>query len=182
MDINAFAKKIAVDKQFRNEEYHKFLNNCYILNEVSGNIQAPVLTKILYAAKQNRRVCSLLSGILWFSNKDSISDENFQLLLSFPEKERSRLLFPVSHLNLSFSQLQIINRLTGDYEAFAQLFDIICKNNCFNNVDMVQLLRENKNGDITAAGILGCVDAAIIKYGENDKIIEAIKWAEHMAR
>lgn len=47
---------------------------------------------------------------------------------------------------------------------------------------MVQLLRENKDGDITAAGILGCVDAAIIKYGENDKIIEAIKWAEHMAR
>lgn len=182
MDINAFAKKIAVDKQFRNEEYHKFINNCYILNDVNGNIQASVLTEIIYVAKRNRRVRSLLSGILWFTNKDSISDENFQLLLTFSEKVRSRLLLPVSHLNLSFSQLQIINRLSGDYEAFAQLFDIICKNDCFDDVDMLHLLRETKDGDITATGILYCVDAAIMKYGENIKTVEAVKWAKHTAR
>ena len=47
---------------------------------------------------------------------------------------------------------------------------------------MVQLLRENKDGDITAAGILYCVDAAIMKYGENIKTVEAVKWAKHTAR
>lgn len=97
MDINEFAEKIAVDKRFRNIEYHKFINNCYILNDVNGNIQASVLTEIIYVAKRNRRVRSLLSGILWFTNKDSISDENFQLLLTFSEKVRSQLLLPVSH-------------------------------------------------------------------------------------
>ena len=47
---------------------------------------------------------------------------------------------------------------------------------------MLHLLRETKDGDITATGILYCVDAAIMKYGENNKTVEAVKWAKHTAR
>lgn len=122
----------------------------------------------------------MLSGILWYANRDSISDENFQLLLSFPEKTRNNLLFRAAHTELSFSQLQIINSLSGEYEAFAPLFDIICKNDCFDRIDMMQLLRAN-NGEVSKSEILYCIDDASTKYGSNDKIVAAIKWAEQLA-
>lgn len=178
MDINTFAEKIIADKKFRNEALRRYEDNCYILDEVSGNITASALKSTIYAAKCNRKICSILPGILWHSNKDSVSDENFLLLLSFPQKVREKLLFPISHHSLAFSQLQIINSITGEYEAFAQLFDIICKNDCFNHVDMAHLLRENKGGYVTEAGILACIEIAQKRYGESDKIKEAKKWVD----
>lgn len=179
-DINIFARKILSDKRFRKEAHRKFVDDCYDLNGVDGNIHAAVLADVIVAAKRNRKIRTMLYGILWFADGASISDENFQLILSFPKKARSNLLFRVAHAELSFSQMQIVNRLSGEYEAFAPLFDIICKNDCFDRIDMMQLLRENK-GEVTKLGLLYCIEDASSKYGSNDKIAEAVKWAEQLA-
>jgi len=182
MDINELAEKIISDKKFRNEVLCRYKQNCYILDKVEGSFTASVLQKMLYTSRHSRKLCAILPGMLWYSNEESISDENFQLILSYPQKIRRKLLFPVSHLRLAFSQLQTINRITGEYEAFAQLFDIICKNDSFNDIDMIYLLRDNKAGYVSEVGILACINSAQEKYGKNGKIMEAQKWVDRKSK
>ncbi|MGM9669459.1 MAG: hypothetical protein ACI3VZ_06870 [Faecousia sp.] len=175
--IDDYAAALLADRNFRNIEYRKFVDNCYILQNIDGDIDPGILNAVIRKAKRNRKMRLMLGGILWYVNKDSITDENFRMLLSFPRRERDTYLAAISHAELAFYQVQMIYRVSCPFEAFAWLFDRICENDFFQEEDMMQILRENS--DITGAGIRACINNAVEKYGDSPKLDIAKNWVDN---
>jgi hypothetical protein len=73
--------------------------------------------------------------------------------------------------------MQVINRLSPSYMAFAWLFDQICENDCFREEDMLCLLKETP--DITICGIQHCIAEAIKRFGESSKTTIAQTWVNN---
>ena len=47
MDINAYATKLMSDRIFKKMEYKKFVSNCYILQDIGGNIKPDILNAVI---------------------------------------------------------------------------------------------------------------------------------------
>ena len=178
MHINDYSMLLLSNRRFLKIEYRRFVNNCYILQNIVGNIDSSILHTLIIKAKLNRKFRTMLSSILFYVDKDSISNENFQLLMHFSRKKRNTYLEAIAHADLAFYQMCIINRLTTSFEAFAWLFDRICENDLFSVEDMLQILRDAS--DITYCGVSSCVDFARDKYGNSDKLIAADRWSKSM--
>ena len=71
-----------------------------------------------------------------------------------------------------------INRMCGDFEAFAWLFDTICCHNIFCEEDMLRILKDNKA--VTSYGIQVCIDLAHQKYGQSKKLDVAHEWSKKL--
>lgn len=68
------------------------------------------------------------------------------------------------------------NILQFSDEVFSNLFDCVCKHDCFTDKDMLQLLE--RNCDTTRAGIKYCIDYAKTEYGDSKKLAVASEWLE----
>lgn len=180
MHIDAYCIKLLENRAFLTDEYKKFYDNCYILQNVKGAINSEVLSNVIKRALWNRKVQSLLTGILWYVNKDSITDDVFRMLLRFPYRIRHTYLDAIAHSNLAFYQYQMIYKADSCWEAFAYLFYKICEYDFFQEQDMLQLLRDN--GDITSDGIQGCIDWALKEGCSNSKLEAAQAWVNSMKR
>lgn len=178
MHIDEYAVSLLIDKAYRNSEYDKFVENCYSIQNVDGNINPDILNKVIRMAKWNRKLRSMLTDVLCYTDGNSITSDNFQLLLHFSHKYRNTYLEAITHAKLAFCQMQVVNRLTSSYEAFAWLFDQICENDFFREEDMLCLLKETS--DISICGIRYCIDSAIEKFGESSKIDIALNWINNM--
>lgn len=178
--INDYVMLLLSDRVFRKNEYRKFVDNCYTLQNIEGDIDPGVLNAIILKAKWNAKLRSMLTGILWYVNKGSITNENFNLLMHFPRRKRNTYLGTISHAELAFYQMQIINSVSGSFEAFAWLFDRICENEFFTEDDMLQLLKDSS--DITICGIRSCIDFAREKYGTSSKLVVADNWIKNVHR
>lgn len=176
--IDNYATALLSDRSFRNIEYRKYVDNCYVLQHVEGDINPDVLNAVIRKAKWNRRIRSMLVDILSYVNKNSISDENFRMLLYFSRKKRDSYLEAIGHVDLAFVQMQIIAKITSSFESFAWLFDQICKYDCFKDEDMLQLLRDSS--DITIFGIQSCVDLVCPNDTNRSKLEIAKLWIEKM--
>ena len=180
MHIDEYVSRLLSDRKYFDREYEKYIDNCYTIHNVEGNIAPEALNALISKAKCNRKVRKILSGVLCFVDKRSISDENFRLLLSFRGSCRVTFLSNIAHADLAFYQMQILNQFPLSFEAFAWLFDHISKYDFFSEEDMLQILRENS--DVTDAGIRMCIDSALEKYGASNKIDVAIAWLDRMNR
>lgn len=89
MDINEYIEKLLIDKLFLKSEYHRYMYNDYNIQNVDGIIDANSLHMIICNAKRNWRLRSLLVDILTYCDNNSMSDENFRLLLKFPIRYRN---------------------------------------------------------------------------------------------
>ena len=116
----------------------------------------------------------MLSDLLLYADKKSITDENFKLILKFSSRYRTTFLSSLGHLDLSFYQMQILNRYPLSFEAFSWLFNNICHYDIFSDGDMLQILRENTS--VRSVAIDTCINLARKEYGESSKIEIAIKW------
>ena len=177
--IDAYVALLLSNRRFLNAEYRKFVDNCYILENIDGDIDPDILNKVIRKAKWNPKLRSMLTGILWYVDGNSITNENFRLLLQFPRRKRNTYLGAISHANLAFYQMLTINKVSSPFEAFAWLFDRICENRFFSEADMLQIL--NDASDITVYGIQNCIDIMRKKYGDSPKLEIAEKWIERMA-
>ncbi|MBQ8835433.1 MAG: hypothetical protein IJ001_11015 [Oscillospiraceae bacterium] len=176
--VNDYANLLLSNRQFQHSEYRKFIDNCYTLHNLEGIIAPDILNALIRKAKWNRKICSILTDILWYADRTSISDDNFRLLLQFPPKARNTFLMVIGHMELAFYQMQIINRVAGSFEAFAWLFDRICENTFFTEEDMLQILRDASN--ITCFGIQACIDLCREKHGNSSKLSIAEAWVKKM--
>lgn len=176
--IDDYATTLLSDRGFRNIEYRKYVENCYILQNVEGNINPDVLTAVIRKAKWNRKVRSMLVDLLSYVNKNSISDENFRMLLCFSRKKRNSYLEAIGHADLAFVQMQIIAKTTSSFEAFAWLFDQICKYDCFKAEDMLKLLKDSS--DISIFGVQSCIDLACANDTNISKLRVAKLWVEKL--
>lgn len=172
--IDDYATALLSDSHFRNTEYRKYVDNCYLLQQIIGNINPDILNAVIHKAKWNWKIRGMLVDILSYVNGDSISDENFRMLLQFPRRQRNTYLEAIAHADLAFYQMEIINRVASSFEAFAWLFDRICENEFFQEEDMLQILRDAS--DITSYGIHSCIASAITKYGNSPKLTIAEIW------
>ena len=180
MDINAYATKLMSDRIFKNIEFKKFVSNCYILQDIDGNIKPDILNAVICKAKRDRRLRIMLTGILWYVDTESISDKNFRMLLCFPHNKRCTYLAAISHTEIAFYQMQMINRISSSFESFVWLFERICVNDFFKEEDMLQLLRDTS--DVTSYGILTCIRSVREKYGNLSKLAIAENWAKNMTK
>lgn len=178
--IDDYAAALLSDRSFLNKEYRKYVDNCYMLQNVDGDIKPDILNAVIRKAKWNRKIGSMLGDILMYVNSDSISDENFRMLLRFPPRKRNTYLISISHAELAFYQMQIINRVSSSFEAFTWLFDWICDNDFFREEDMKQILREASG--ITSYGIRACIDQVRERSGDSPKLNIAEKWLENMKK
>ncbi len=173
-DVNSYAIKLMNDKNFCKSEYKKYIQNDFSLQNIVGIINANVLQNVIRKAKRKKQVRLMLSDLLLYADKNSITDKNFQLILKFSNRYRTTYLSCLGHLNLSFYQMQILNRYPLSLEAFSWLFDNICHYDIFSDEDMLQILRENS--DIKSIAIDHCIEMAQKTYGLSSKIETAIKW------
>lgn len=176
--INEYAIRLLTNKSYLTSEYNKFKKNFYIIQNVEGNINPDILNRVIHYAKRKRKLKKILTNMLCYTDRNSISDDNFKLLICFSRKYRGTYLDAISHINLAFCQMQIINRLSPSYMAFAWLFDQICKNDCFLDEDMRCLLNETR--DITVYGIQDCIDRAVERFGESSKTKFAQGWVNRL--
>lgn len=176
--IDEYAVSLLMNKDYRKSEYNKFVQNCYLLKNVEGNIDPEILSRVIRMAKWNRKLRSMLTDILCYADSNSVRSDNFQLLLRFSQKYRKTYLEAIAHTRLAFCQMQVINRLTSSYEAFAWLFDQICEHDFFREEDMLCLLKETS--DISICGIQHCINGALEKLGESPKIALAQNWIDNV--
>ena len=174
ININDYVHKLLKSKSFRKNEYRNFIANDYVIEGVEGIIRPELLTHVIGKAKRNKSFRVLLSDILTYVDSESISDQNFQLLLKFPKKQRTTYLSCIGHSSLSFYQMQILNEYPLALEAFSWLFDNICRYDIFTSGDMLHILE--KNPDVQPKAIQICIDSAIQKYGDSAKLNVAKKW------
>ena len=159
--IDDYVIRLLSDKHFCNREYQRYCDNCYIIKNIYGNIAPDILNSAIHRSKWNWKIRNMLSDITHYVDAKSISDENLRLLLHFRGRRRDTYLSNIGHANLAFHQLLIINRYSASYEAFAQLFDYICRSDIFKDEDMLQILRDSSG--ITSFGIQYCIDSACKK-------------------
>ena len=172
MHIDDFSTHILHDRAFRNNEYRKFLKNCYSFDNVYGIISPDLLKQVIKRAKWNRKFRIFLTDILLYANSSSITDENFELLLHFFGKIRTTYLSALGHLELSFYQMMALNRQPLSLEAFEWLFDNICRYDCFSEGDMKKILRDNAgNANVHRIVLQHCISAARNNYGESKKLL-----------
>ena len=180
LHINEYVSRLLSNRNFFASEYKKYIENCYVLQNVTGDIAPEILKALICKAKRNGKARKLLSGVLCFVDKKSITDENFRLLLSFRGQSKITFLSNIAHAELAFYQMQILNRFPLSFEAFAWLFNHISEYDFFSEEDMLQILREN--ADVTDIGIRMCIDSAVKKYGTSNKIDVAIAWLDRLNR
>ena len=176
--IDNYATALLSDRGFCNKEYRKYVDNCYILQNVEGNINPDVLNAVIRKAKWDRKIRSMLVDILSYVNENSISDENFRMLLCFSPQKRNSYLEAIGHVDLAFVQMQIIAKITSSFEAFAWLFDQICKYDCFKDEDMLQLLRDSS--DISIFGVQSCIDLVCPNDTNISKLRVAKLWVKKL--
>lgn len=174
MNINEYAIKLISDKRFLRHQYAQYVDDNYELKNVSGVINPRNLSKVIHRAKYSIAIRNMLSDILLYADKTSITDANFRMLLRFRPKWRNTYLSNLGHCELAFYQMQILNRYPLALEAFSWLFDQICHYDFFSEEDMAQILRDNP--DIQKIAIEECIDRAYSLYGGSAKLEVAIKW------
>jgi len=178
IDINDYARMLLSSRSFCKNEYKKFYDNTYEIEGVEGIIRPEVLQQVIRKAARNRFLREMLTDILAYIDAESISDQNFRLLLKFPERNRTTYLSCIGHTSLSFYQMQILNEYPLAFEAFSWLFDNICRYDIFTTGDMLRILE--KNHAIRPVGIRSCIDLAMQNYGDSPKLEVARKWVENM--
>lgn len=177
MHIDDYVEKFLLNKHFRNNQYCMFIKNCYTIEDVEGNLSSAILKKAILRAFWDRKMRYILTDILLCNiDGNSITNENFSLLLKFRGRRKKIYLSNIAHTKLAFYQMQIINRISGDFDVFGRLFDIICENELFNKADMISILRDNAS--VTIYGIQVCIDIAAKKYGVSEKLKVAAEWVE----
>lgn len=177
--IDDYVAKLLVDKNFLNNEHRRFVNNCYIIDNVEGDISPEILNSAIRKAKRNRKMRSMLTDILHYVDKNSVTTENFQQLLHFRGKCKETYLSNIAHADLAFYQMQLINRSsTVAFEAFAWLFDRVVQYDLFNEEDMIQILKDASA--ITSYGVQSCIDLARSKHGSSSKLDIAVAWVNEM--
>lgn len=178
MNINDYINNLFFDKKFLNSEFKQYVDNCYSIQNVEGTVDADVLHTILIKACKRRKLRIMLSDILHYVNKHSITDVNFQLLLHFPKKYRTTYLSHLCHADLAFYQKLILCHYPLTFEAFAWIFDQIWQYDIFSDEDMLYILRNNPDNSILA--IEECVLNAFALYGHSTKSEVANAWINEM--
>lgn len=173
-EVNDFAIRLMENPQFRSNQYALFLSNNYAFEHIYGILSADTLKSILKRARRNKVLRVMLSDLLLYVDKNTISHENFQMLLRFPTAIRNTYLSNLGHIELAYYQMQVLNRYPLSLEAFSWLFDHICQFDFFTKEDMLQILRENS--DIKATAVQTCIDLAYAKYGPSEKLNAASNW------
>lgn len=173
-DVVDYVIRLQTDKLFLMSEYKEYVDNCYSIENISGIIPSDVLCSFIKAAKVKRKLRLMLGELLWYVDAQSVTDINFRMLLTFPSRYRNTYVSVLGHKNLSFYQMQMLNRYPQSFEAFSWLFDHICCYEFFTEEDMYKILSENC--DTTQYGIQQCIDSAYEKYGESRKLSFAVEW------
>ena len=176
IDVNEYSLLLLHSMKFLKSEYRKYIDNSYSLTEKAGTLSPDVLQMLLKSARRNRHLRVILSELLWYADADSVTDANFRAILHFPKQHRNNYIAVLGHHRLAFYQMQILNRYPQSYEVFSNLFDCVCKHDCFTDKDMLQLLE--RNCDTTRAGIKYCIDYAKTEYGDSKKLTVASEWLE----
>lgn len=176
MNINNYCLRLMTDRQFLKQEYRKYINNCYGIENAEGTLCYDILHSLLLTAKRKRKIRDMLRDILWYVDDRSISDTNFRMILKFPSKYRNAYAAVLGHHNLAFYQMQILSRFSNSYECFAWMFDRLCHYDCFTEKDIYRLLSENRG--VTTFGIQQCIDHAQKNYGDSEKLQVAKQWAK----
>ena len=174
MMIDEYMQNLLDSRSFRNDEYRKFVKNSYIIQGVYGNASPDKLCAFIRLARKNRKLQEMLTDLLHYIDKRSITHENFRLLNKFSKRTRDTYLSCIAHSELAFYQMMEINKVSGEFEAFAWLFDKICCNDTFNEEDMLRILEDNKA--ITEYGIQSCIDLIVKEYGNSRKLDVAREW------
>lgn len=177
-DINDFAIRLLKDTQYCKEQHEAYIASSYCFAQIDGVFSPAVLKETILAASDSEEILEMLPEMLLYVDRNSVTDEVFQLLLNTPSDIRISCLSNLGHAELAFYQMQILNRFPLALEAFSWLFDQICHFDIFSKEDMLQILRENY--DVTPQGIQNCIELAYAKYGNSEKLNEAIHWVEVM--
>ncbi len=167
-DINDYIANLLQDGRFLKKEYVSFVNNTYSIDDVEGVVSANVLNKVILNARKSKMIRDMLVDILLYSDKRSITDENFSLLMRFNKRIRNNYISSLAHCDLSFYQMYYINQLWSEYESFAWLFDHMCNYDGFTVYDIENLIRESCH--VTKHGVESCIKYAAEKYGFTEKI------------
>lgn len=120
------------------EDYDYFEKNCY------GKLNNKILSKLLDMSLDDQYLQEILSLVLYFCDKNSISDENFNKLIHYPGKIKKTYLIALSHCELSLYQLNYLNNKNISTEAFCQMLYIIFMNTCFTENDLLYFLKTSK--------------------------------------
>ena len=171
--VDEYVDKLINNRRFRNSEYRKYIQD-YEIKDVFGDVSSQSLGRMIEEAKRNRKIRSMLAGVLNHVDSHSITYRNFAELCKFPYRIKKIYLSNMVHTELAYYQMSVINEVCGEYESFAWLFDKICCNEMFNEQDMLQLLNENQS--VTHYGIQACIDSVLSQYGVSDKVNVAQKW------
>lgn len=151
MNINCLVEKMSLNSNFLNDIVNDLIENPDLLdysnikeyNKYSGVLKAEVLEKFL--KKMNRKKKIILPKIISFSDKTTITDENFKTLLKLNKKLRNTVLISLAHCDISIYQLLFINNLGICVEAFCKLLFVYSYENCFSSEDLKKMINDSTN-------------------------------------
>ena len=135
-----------------NDEYIQMI---YEMNEKGENITndyekdtvpEEILLALLEKSTKDDRIQALLLSIMFDGeiNANSISDKIFEYCLNYPTPWKDTLLMILAHMPLKKEQLEQLNNVIEDHEAFYQLFLINISDNNLPIKQFRKFLLENE--------------------------------------
>lgn len=128
------------------KEYISFLEDGmeYFQENFDGELDSEKLSTLIDKATKNKDLQFIISGLLYCSKKETITDEIFNKLLKFFKGMRRTFMVALAHCDISFYQLMAINRMQICVEAFGWLINHMYTVDVFSVEDMKQLLKESE--------------------------------------
>lgn len=144
-NINEFARQL-IEGDVNLKEFCASLDDAqeYFEENYEGFLDSSKISTIIDISYNNKDLQYIIGGLLYCSNKDSITDEVFNKLLKFPKAMRRTVLVSLAHCDISFYQLMKINKMQICTEAFGGLMNHMYTSDAFSAEDILQLLKDSE--------------------------------------
>ncbi len=144
-NINEFLEQLLSDK-VDSKEYCGHLEDGmeYFEENYEGYLDGKKLSLLIDKAAEDKNLQFILTGLLYCSNKESITDEVFNKLLKFRPGLKKTYMGTLAHCDISFYQLMAINRMQICVEAFGWLMRHMYTSDAFSAEDMLRLLKDSE--------------------------------------
>ncbi len=145
IDINLILQEILFNPN--NCAFEKVINNPnWIIDNCSGNLEPNLLEQVLCLIRKNLDLVPFACQLIDFAEAEEISDSIFNIIMTFPNKQRSDLLIPLSHKTLSERQLIILCKNNENFEPFYELAILYYTDNKYVINDFKKVITKFKHG------------------------------------
>ena len=144
-NINEFTEQLLNDNVDA-KKYCRHLEDGmeYFEENYEGYLASEKLSLLIDKTYKDKDLQFILTGLLFRSDKESITDEIFKKLLKFRSGLKKTYMGTLAHCDISFYQLMAINKMQICFEAFGWIIHHMYISEAFSTEDILQLLKDSE--------------------------------------